>query len=245
MVMRKANLAVPLLVILSLATGCASRQVVDINERLVSLEAIAKKAPDATYVVDPPDAISIEFLSELGPPPRTATLRSDGCVTLPYLEDVKVGGLTTLQIREKLEDLYSRYYKDPQILVTVTGYNSKHLYVYGEVGRQGTVPYTGSQTVADVIGSVGGFTMRAAPTRVRVIRGDVEDPDIYTVNLRRLLYKGDVRQDVSLAENDVVRVPPNVLAWVGYQIDNLLFPFRSVLSALTTSQALGGPTPAP
>ena len=37
-------------------------------------------------------------------------------------------------------------------------------------------------------------------------------------------------QDVSLAENDVVYVPPTVLAWVGYQIQSLLFPARSAVS---------------
>jgi len=240
MIMRKVLLIVVGIVVTGLAAGCASDQVIDINKRLVSLEALAKKDPDATYIVEQPDVIRVEFLSEMGPPPRDLTLRADGCVTLPYLEDVHVSGLTTVKIREKLEDLYSKYFKDPHILVTVTGYNSKQVYVYGEVGRQGSIPYRGAQTVSEVIGAVGGITMRAAPTRVKVIRGDPDDPDIFRVNLRKLLYAGDLRQDVSLAEGDVVRVPPNALAWVGYQIDNLLFPFRGALAAVTTGQAVRG-----
>ena len=144
----------------------------------------------------------------------------------------------TVRDRDKLELLYTKYYKEPKIVVRVTAYRSKHIYVYGEVGRRGTQPYTGWQTVSDVIGTAGGVTRRAAPNRVKVIRGDPEDPEMYKVNLTELIYEGNTEQDVSLAENDVVYVPPNVLAWVGYQIDNLLFPFRSVLSLLGTARAV-------
>jgi len=215
------------------AIGCASEEV--INSRLLAYDLSGKKEPNATYVVDPPDGLSIEFLAETGMN-RQVTLRSDGCVTLPLLEDVKVSGLTTIQIREKLEDLYSTYFKEPNILVTVAGYNSKHIYMYGEVGRQGSMGYTGSQTVADAIGSAGGVSRRAWKSRVKVIRGDPEDPEIYRVDLNKLIFEGDLSQNLLLAEDDVIRVPPTPLAWVGYQIESLLFPFRSVLSAFATEQ---------
>jgi len=220
--------------------GCTSKYILDMNERLLTPEMLSKKLPNETYVVEQPDRIQIEFFNEYAPPARTATLRPDGCVTLPYLEDVEVEGMTTLEIREKLEDLYSKYYKDPRILVTVLSYNSKQVYVYGEVGRSGRVPYTGSQTVREVMGSIGGFTRRAAPTRVKVIRGDSENPYIFEVNLKRLIYRGELHQDINLAPGDTIYVPPNAFAWFGYQIDNLLFPFRTVLSAASTAEAVQG-----
>jgi len=200
---------------------------------------VAKKVPDETYVVDPPDVIKIEFVQDVEFVERTnltrqVTLRSDGCVTLPLLEDVKVGGMTTAQIREKLEKLYSEYYKEPEILVTVAAYRSKHIYVYGEVGRRGVQPYTGYQTLSDAIGAAGGVTTRAASTRVKVIRGDLEDQEVYRINLKKLIFKGDKRYDVTLAEDDVIYVPPTVLAWIGYQIQSLLFPVRSAVSLGTT-----------
>ena len=122
----------------------------------------------------------------------------------------------------------------------VTGYNSKHLYVYGEVGREGQVAYTGMQTVSSVIGEVGGVTRRAATGRVRVIRGDPDKPDMFEVDLGALLFEGETRQDVSLAENDVVYVPPTRWAWVGYQIEALLFPFRSALGAVGVMRTVSG-----
>jgi protein involved in polysaccharide export with SLBB domain len=219
-----------------LLSGCSGKEAMEISQRVVSWDALKKKPPDATYIVEPPDAIRIEFMSPVPPPeePRTETLRQDGVVTLPYLEDVEVSGLTTIEIREKLEDLYSKYYKEPKILVSVVGYNSKHIYVYGEAGRQGWVPYRGHQTFSDVMGEVGGVTTRAAYWRCKVIRGDPDDPEITSVNFRKIMLEGDLRQDVSLAEGDVIRVPPTWLAWIGYQVGEVLFPFQSVLSAVGT-----------
>lgn len=230
--------ALLLLALVVLAAGCSQKEVLSVQPRVTSWEALGKLPPDATYIVDPPDVISITspYDDTLN---QVATLRQDGTVTLPYLEDVHVAGLTTLQIREKLESLYGKYYQEPRLLVSVIGYNSKHIYVYGEVGRQGAIPYTGFMTVSDVIGKVGGITNRAAWTRVRVIRGDPQNPEISKVNFKKIMLEGDLREEVSLAENDIVRVPPTILAWVGYRIDALLFPFRGILSAVGTGQAVG------
>jgi polysaccharide export outer membrane protein len=220
-----------------LSVGCASKQAALLNGRLTSLEMIRKRPADAEYVVEPPDVIKVEALDEPALT-RSVQLRQDGMIVLPLLEEVHVAGMTTAQIRQKLEDLYSTYYKEPQLLVTVEAYRSKHITVYGEVRRQGAQAYTGYQTVADAVGQAGGVTWRSAPTRVRVIRGDPDAPEIYKVNLKKLLLKGDTRQDVSLAENDVVYVPPNLLAWLAYQIDNILFPFRGALSAVGSAESL-------
>jgi protein involved in polysaccharide export with SLBB domain len=219
-----------------LLSGCSGKEATEITQRVMSWDALKKKPPDATYIVNPPDVIRIEFMSPLPPPepPLTQALRQDGIVTLPYLEDVKVDGLTTIQIREKLENLYSKYYKEPKLLVTVVGFNSKHIYVYGEAGRQGSIPYHGHETFSDVMGEVGGVTTRAAYWRCKVIRGDPDQPETTMVNFRKIMLEGDLRQDVSIAENDVIRVPPTWLAWIGYQIDEVTFPFRSILGAVGT-----------
>jgi protein involved in polysaccharide export with SLBB domain len=224
-----------------LLSGCSSsKEATEISQRVVSWDALKKKVPDATYVVDPPDAIRIEFMSPLPPPepPVTATLRQDGVVTLPYLEDVNVADMTTIQIREKLENLYSKYYKEPKILVTVVGFNSKHIYVYGEVGRQGSIAYHGHETFSDVMGEVGGVNTRAAYWRCKVIRGDPDNPEYTMVNFRKIMLEGDRRQDVSIAENDVIRVPPTAIAWFGDRVAELLSPFSSALNVAGTVGAV-------
>ncbi len=222
-------LCAPLFVML---VGCHN-PAIDYSKRLTSLDMVKKRPPDALYTVDPPDQIMVEFTGQPDMT-RSVVLRSDGRVTLPLLGDVLVAGKTSKEIQDLLTDAYAKFYKEPQLLVSVTGYNSKHIYVYGEVGHQGSIPYTGYTTVRDVIGDVGGVTSRAASGRIKVVRGDPDDPEIFKVDLDAMIDEGDTLQDVSLAENDIVYVPPTVLAWVGYQVDQLLFPFRSVISAIFT-----------
>jgi polysaccharide export outer membrane protein len=227
-------MAAVLLATLTVTTGCSSTQyVTDLNKRLTSLAIVEKRPPNATYTVDPPDAIRVEFMDE-PTLTREVVLRSDGSVTLPLVYDVNVGGLTTEQIRQKLETLYAKYYKEVHILITVTAFQSKHIYVYGEVPRQGIQPYMGSQTVGEVIGIAGGVTTRAATGRVRVIRGDPKDPEIYRVDLDSIIHDGAALEQVSLSENDVVYVPPTVLAWVGYQMEQVTFPLQQLVAPLIT-----------
>jgi polysaccharide export outer membrane protein len=221
---------------LMFAAGCAP---LDISKRVTSADVIRRHLPDETYTVDPPDSIRVEFLDE-AQMTRDVRVRTDGYITLPLVGEVHVGGLTPTQIETKLEELYSKYYKEPDLFVTVTGFNSKFVFVYGEVGRQGLVAYTGSQTLRDVIASVGGVSRYAAWSRVKVIRGDPDNPEVFKVNLDALLLGGDTRRDVSLAENDVVYVPPTYFAWVGYQIQSLLFPARGVTSLVATPAAMSG-----
>lgn len=218
-----------------LVSGCASEKPLQINRRLTSLRMVSKKPPDAEYVVDPPDVLQLEF-SNMEEQGRTARLRQDGTITLPLLREVKVAGMTPEEIRKKLETQYAQYYKDPQVLVSVAQHASKFVFIYGEVGRQGRVPYSGYTTVSDLIGQVGGVSRRAAIGRVKVIRGDPDDTEVFSVDLDELVMEGNVWQNVSLAENDVVYVPPTIPAWIGYQIEAVLFPFRSVLGAAATAE---------
>ena len=219
-------------------TGCAQKNITDLNKRLVSLERVSKKPPDATYVVDPPDSIQIQFMNE---PDLSLVeqVRQDGIVTLPHVGETKVAGMSTKEIREKLEEMYAPYYQDPEFVVRVTAYRSKHIYLFGEVRGPGSRPYTGYQTVMDAIGGVGGVTTRAAAHRIKVVRGDPDEPETFRLNLWKLIRHGENRQEVSLAENDVIYVPPTHLAWVGYRINDLLFPFRSAISAVNTAENVG------
>ena len=215
----------------ALALGGCRSQAEQVNRGLDEFARLAKRQPNAPYVVDPPDQLTIEFPEnpELN---RQVTVRQDGVVTLSILGDVEVMGMTTEEIAARLKEEYSRYYRDIELMVTVSGFNSKKIFIYGEVGRPGAIPYTGEQTVADVIGLVGGVNRRAQPKKVLVIRGDPVDPDIYRVNLNKLVYEGDAQQNIFLAENDVIWVPPNRFVRVGYALDTFLFPVQRISAAI-------------
>ena len=226
-----------------IASGCASTEVDNVNERLTSLEEVSKKPPNATYIVEPPDSIRVNVLGETDVN-VTAQVRQDGIVTLPHLGETKVAMMTTQEIQDKLEEQYADYYQNPQVRVTVTQYRSKKIYVYGEVQNPGPQAYTGYQLLSEAIGSAGGLTHRADYNEVKIVRGDPEDPKVFWADLNKLIYQGKTKQNVSLAQSDVVYVRPSALAWVGYRIQEVMFPFTSLFHGLraydTTQDVLGG-----
>ena len=101
-------------------------------------------------------------------------VRPDGKVSLGTYGFVSVVGLTALQAREAIENHLSNYLLNPVVSVDVLAYNSKIIYlIYDQAGTGQTVirlPATGSDTVLDIIGQVGGLNYVASKRRIWVAR---------------------------------------------------------------------------
>jgi len=205
--------------LLGLVTGCATTH-------------MAAQPPRAkeVYTVYPPDVLRIDVRPETDLS-TTVTVRPDGRISMPILGDVDVEGLTPAEIDQKLTEALSPYVRNVDVTVTVTAFNSKRYYVIGEVFRQRDYPLNGEITAWEAVAMAGGYTRRAAPKRARVVRGDPETPQVIPVDLARIALKGEIARDVVLRENDVVYVPPDAFAKLGYFFERILFPFRSVLAA--------------
>jgi len=86
------------------------------------------------------------------------------------------------------------------------------VFLLGEVKTPGPVPYFPSMTLAQLIAQVGGWTDGARFEEARIIRGDLNNPEIIAVDLGRLVIDGDRRIDQLLRPNDVVFVPRTPIA---------------------------------
>jgi len=217
---RLAYTGMVLVILLGVVTGCAGTR-----------PAVVKPGTARDlYTVYPPDVLSIDIRPDTTMS-TIATVRPDGRISLPILGDVEVEGLTTTQIDEKLTEGLKPFIRNLDVTVTVTGFHSKRYYVIGEVLRQKDYPLTGKISAWEAVAIAGGHTRRASLRSSRVVRGDPDEPLIIPVNLARVAFRGETGRDVILHENDVVYVPPSVSAKIGYFIDNLLFPFSSILGA--------------
>jgi len=194
---------------------------------------------EETYRLEAPDEIDISVIpqSELD---RTVTIRPDGKISLPLIGDVFVEGMTSEELTDKLTEEFSKYAKNPSVAVIVTGFNSKKVYVIGEVFSQGAYPYTGTTSVFEAVEEAGSFTRRASLGRVILVRGDIEDPTVIDINLKEVVTKGAKENDLHLQPGDIVYVPPNGFAKAGYAVEQVLFPFMPILglgSAINSVQA--------
>lgn len=231
---KRGMLLVTLVLVAALAAGCANgKETRLMNAKLMQLAKAPPTEPE--YRVAPPDRLSVEVR---GYPEytREVLVRPDGKITLPGTGDIEVQGLTVPEINKVVTDKLSAELTQPNVTITLVSAASKAVYVLGEVRRPGLYPYYGDMTAIDAIGAAGGFTFYAEPKKVRITREGLQSPprDVLVLNFKALVLDGNAEQNVSLSEGDIVYVPPTPFAKVGYAVDQLLYPFRSVLGGLIT-----------
>jgi polysaccharide export outer membrane protein len=94
---------------------------------------------------------------------RSATVQTNGTISLPLLGEIPVAGLTVTEIRNKLTTLLARdYLVNPQVEVKVREYQSQFVVVVGEVNSPGRKPLRGRTRLIDILVDAGGFTPRAS-----------------------------------------------------------------------------------
>jgi len=188
--------------------------------------------PDAhTYVVGPPDQL---FISVLPDPviERSAVVRPDGMISIDLIGDVQASGRTTEQIAREIEQRVGRFKRDARATVSVVSSQSAAVTVFGEVRDPGTFPLNSDTRVSEAIGLRGGTTIFGSKRKIRLIRTNGESTRVFTIDLQGI-QGGDLSSNMMLRGGDMLVVPPNVLARVGYGLQVLLFPFQQILSAGT------------
>ncbi|HSM92462.1 MAG TPA: polysaccharide biosynthesis/export family protein [Anaeromyxobacteraceae bacterium] len=96
---------------------------------------------------------------------------AQGDLIFPLCRRVVVDGLTANAAAEKLRTCLSNgFLKDPQVTVLVREFNSKKVFVFGEVQKPGTFPYQDGMSVIQAVTLAGGFTRTAAQNSTSVTR---------------------------------------------------------------------------
>ncbi|MBI3321331.1 MAG: polysaccharide export protein [Candidatus Omnitrophica bacterium] len=155
----------------------------------------------------------------------------DGRIQYNYLGDIPVAGLTKYEVQQVLETLLRQYIRVPDVTVMVMAYNSKVVYVIGEVNAPGKFVMRGDAIkLREAILAAGLPTTRAALSRVHVIKPDLEQPIVRVINVKRILYQGKLKDDVQLSAGEIVVVPSTVMSKVNGFLATLLSPVTQAAS---------------
>ncbi|MBN3804518.1 sugar ABC transporter substrate-binding protein [Paraburkholderia sp. Ac-20336] len=131
-------------------------------------------------------------------------VQADGTIYYPYIGTLRVKGKTVPEIRAALTTGIARYVRAPQLDVSVVSFRSQKVYVTGEVKQPEVVPLTDVPVnVADAIGLAGGVTPEADLSGATLTRGKKQ----ISIDLYRLLYLGDMRNNIRLVDGDIVDIP--------------------------------------
>ena len=188
----------------ALLAACGAKELRK-EERQVGADAPDPAKPPAEfYKVGPGDALDVVMWKEpalSGP----VTVRPDGFVTLPLVNEVQVVGLTTAQLREILEQKYKEFITSPCVSIRVTTIASNEIFLIGEVASPGAYRATGNDTVLQLLTRAGGLSRFADRDSIRVIRREGEKVTEYIVDYDAII-KGDLKQDILLRPGDRIIV---------------------------------------
>lgn len=149
-------------------------------------------------------------------------VEADGSVIIPVLGSIRLGGLNRLEAQELLTKLYSQeLLKDPIITVTIVNYQITFL---GEFNKQGNYTLQKEQNhLVQLIGEAGGLTNRANKRRIKIIRGDLSNPEVLVANLEDINSLSNPK--LYLKNNDIIYAEPRG----GFQFLDRINPATSLL----------------
>jgi polysaccharide export outer membrane protein len=140
----------------------------------------------------------------------TVTVRPDGRISTPLVEDVIASGKTPTQLARELEVVLGTYIKDPLVTVIVSGFVSlfdEQIRIVGEAAQPQALQYRRGMTVLDVMIQVGGLTEFANGNRTvlsRVVEGERVES---TVRLDDLIRDGDMTANLEMRPGDILIIP--------------------------------------
>lgn len=141
-------------------------------------------------------------------------INNEGNIQYEFIGDIQVEDKTKDQVRDILVQRLSDYIISPEVTVKIVGYNSKIVYVIGEVGSPGKIFMRGDTiTVQDALVQAGLPMLSAKTGDGRLITPSADGhPVERKVNVYKLLYKGDLRENLVMKPGDTLYVPPTFLA---------------------------------
>ncbi|MEQ8417889.1 MAG: polysaccharide biosynthesis/export family protein [Imperialibacter sp.] len=154
-------------------------------------------------------------------------VRQDGLVKLPMIGDVDILGLTIYEAEQKLQALYSEHYIEPYVVLR---YENRRVIVLGANGGQ-VIPLVNENTsLIEVIALSGGINQGAKSQSVRLIRGNLNNPEVYVIDLSTV--SGMRSSIVRLEPGDIIYIDPWRRVWIESLRD--VSPVLSLVSSVVT-----------
>lgn len=198
-----------------LLTGVMVLMLVGCSSNTMDLPSATPKQPvttspsDYTYLIGPGDSVNI-FVWRNPEVSNSVTVRPDGKITSPLVEELDASGKTPAQLARDIEKVLSEYIKEPIVTVIVSGFvgpYSEQIRIIGEAANPQSIPYREDMTLLDVMIAVGGITEFAAGNKATIVRVVDNQQKEYRVKLNKLVRDGDISANVDMLPGDILIIP--------------------------------------
>ncbi|MGM0557302.1 MAG: polysaccharide biosynthesis/export family protein [Myxococcota bacterium] len=188
---------------LGVALGCQTQRVDPGYMALVEMQE-RDETPTAG-ALGPTDKFSVRVFEEENLSGEF-TVAPDGTVNYPHIGRITVEGKTCADIERRLsQGLEDGYLQKATVSCTIVEYNSKRIFIFGEVKSPGSFPYKTNITIIDAFALAGGFTERANSNNTRLTR--VINGNEVQVRIPMQEIVEGRRKNLKLLPGDIVYVP--------------------------------------
>ena len=218
-----------LLVVFMVIVACSNPvgQIPELNPEQLAKRVNPPSPTELTYKLVPYDTITVRFTYHPEQDPKgPIAISPDGQITLEATGPVQAAGRTPDELGKEIAAKSSTHLKNPVVLVTVTQYAPRKIYVGGAVKSPGIATFQGDITPLQAILDRGGFTDDAQKDSVILIRNTGgPDPIIGRINAIQGLEDGKP-ENITLLTNDILYVPMSGIAradlWVKQHLNDIL-----------------------
>lgn len=148
-------------------------------------------------------SVTVYGRPELSTGIRPTRIDGSGNIQLPLIGVVKVVGLTTLEIRNRVESMLLKYIQIPSVVVDVTEYKSRPLYLLGDFRMPGLYYMDRPMNFIQGIALGRGFELKANIRGIRLLR----DQKIVPIDLYELIQEGKIEGNFWLKPGDSIFIP--------------------------------------
>lgn len=162
----------------------------------------------STYSLGPGDKLNITFwtktIEQKENPLPPMTIDNEGKIIIPLVGTMVVRGLTLDQFRRAIKDQLSKFYKDVEVVVTLTEIRRLQVFITGEAKSPGGYTVSSLSTAFNALLEARGASNRGSLRRIQLIR---ENKVVGEIDLYKYLMAGDKSQDYALESGDTLFVP--------------------------------------
>ena len=154
------------------------------------------------YVVGIEDKLSIVVWGEVDLS-RTVSVRPDGKITVPLINDVSVAGLTPERIRQVIAERLAQFVRDPSVTVVVEEINSFRVYFLGEINNQGALQFLRPTRLIQGIAAAGGLT-EFSKRRITLLREQGGIEKRFEIDYKQLVAGAPGQENLHLKPGDTL-----------------------------------------
>lgn len=128
-------------------------------------------------------------------------IESDGFAKLPVFGRIYLEGLTIRQAEMLIEDKFSTFYNSPFVLLEVS---NRRVMLFAGTSTQVVNLMNDNTTLFEVLASSGGIPSDGKADKIKIIRGDLKNPQVYVVDLSTL--SGVQNANLVMQANDIIYI---------------------------------------